>query len=198
MNKSTITAVLIVAATVASATQYSCLSIISESKKLGKWPALKSWIAAADLEDEWGKCQYVSDTYPQFAAITNALVVSGVVTSVEVAEILAASIDTAMPDDLLMRRYRSDVKTGSGRVQWHGKLVTQIVDTNLWQRTSVYADGTRFVDAATRPATPPAATQRAAVAMTNGIPARLAAARKRWAAAQNTASNVTVVVTAGQ
>lgn len=138
------------AATVASATQYSCLSIIVASKQLGKWPALKAWIAAADLEDEWAKCSYLSDDYPAFITATNSIIQSGIATSAEVNQILAASVDTALPDKLMNAKYERDMKTDSGRRQWHGNMKTYI-DTNNLVRVYMYDDGYTYTEPWKRP-----------------------------------------------
>jgi len=127
-----------------SATQYSCLSIITEAKAIGKWQALKGWIAAADLSDEWGKCSYVADTYPQYATITNALVTEGVLTNEEIDGILKRSVDTAMPDAIIMALYNREMSSERGRKKWHGNLVKTYEDmTNLVQ-TLIYEDGYTF------------------------------------------------------
>lgn len=126
------------------ATQYSCLSIITEAKAIGKWDALKGWIDEAGLSDEWGKCSYVSDAYPQYAAITNALVAGGVLTQEEADRILHKSVDTAVPDAILMALYRREMSSESGRTKWHGKRVKTEEDmTNLVQ-TFTYEDGYSF------------------------------------------------------
>jgi len=127
-----------------SATQYSCLSIITEAKAVGKWGALKGWIDSAGFSDEWGKCSYVADTYPQYAAITNALVTGGVLTQEEIVGILNKSVDTAIPDSVIMALYNREMSSESGRTKWHGKRVKTLEDmTNLVQ-TFVYEDGYRF------------------------------------------------------
>lgn len=126
------------------ATQYSCLSIITEAKAIGKWDALKGWIDAAGLADEWGKCSYVSDDYPQYAAITNALVAGGVLTQEEADGILRRSVDEAVPDAALRALYAREMATEGGRTRWHGRLVRTDEDmTNLVQ-TFTYEDGYRF------------------------------------------------------
>ena len=127
--------------TLVEATQYSCLSIITEAKAIGKWDALKGWIDKAGLTDEWGKCSYIDDTYPQYAAITNALVASGVLSHEEVSGILKKSVDAAVPDAMLMALYRREMSSESGRTKWHGKRVKTEEDmTNLVQ-TITYEDG---------------------------------------------------------
>jgi len=145
-----------------SATQYSCLSIITEAKAIGKWEALKGWIDAAGLSDEWGKCNYVADTYPQYATITNALVTGGVLTQDEIVGILKKSVDTAMPDATLMALYNRDMSSECGRTKWHGKKVKTDDDmTNLVQ-TFTYEDGYTFSQPFTR-STPLTVEQRFAL-----------------------------------
>lgn len=97
------------AAMFAEATQYSKLALITAAKQAGRWDALKAWIASAGLQDEFQNCAYLSDEYPQFAAITNAIVSSGAATSQEVAAILSASKDPAVADALLRRVYDKDM-----------------------------------------------------------------------------------------
>lgn len=124
-----------------SATQYSCLSIITETKAIGRWDALKAWITSAGLYDEWEKCNYVSDDYPQYATLTNAIVAAGVVTDEQIRTILAKSVDTAMPDSMLMAMYRREMSNDTGRVRWHGKVRRTSYDTNALVKTQIYEDG---------------------------------------------------------
>ena len=65
----------------ASAAHYSKLGIITASKQLGRWPALKAWIAEAGYSDEWDAASFLSDDYPQFAAITNSICATGIASS---------------------------------------------------------------------------------------------------------------------
>jgi len=156
------------------ATQYSCLSIITAAKQAGKWEAVKAWIDAAGLADEWGKCHYVSDDYPQYATITNALVAAGVATDAEIKAILAASVDTAIPDELLNRVYQQDMSSHTGRVRWHGKVVRSVIDTNALTRTQYHTDGWVY-------------TEKFKAVANKGIDAKLSAAEraaKREAAEQ--------------
>lgn len=134
------------AALCGSATQYSCLSIITAAKRAGKWEPLKAWISAAGLKDEWDKCSYLSDTYPQYAQITNALVAAGILTEDEIRTVLAASRDTAIPDDMIIRVVSNECATAYGRVKWHGKIVTNVIDTNALTRTQTHEDGFVFVE----------------------------------------------------
>ena len=123
----------------ASAAHYSKLGIITASKQLGRWPALKAWIAEAGYSDEWDAASFLSDDYPQFAAITNSICAS----SEEVAAILSASIDTA-PDALLVALYDREIKTEAGRVKWHGKRTAYREDTNTLTVVTTYADGWQY------------------------------------------------------
>ena len=139
--KKTIVFALCVSALVAGATQYSKLALITAAKQAGRWDALKAWIASADLQDEFQNCVYLSDEYPQFAAITNAIVSSGAATSQEVAAILSASKDTAVADALLRRVYDKDMGSPNGRVKWHGAVTNTVFDTNALVKVQYHADG---------------------------------------------------------
>lgn len=83
--------------------------------------------------------------------------------------------------------YSRDMASESGRVHWHGPLQYSEILTNLAIRVDHYEDGwTNCV-----PFTPP----RPYTPATNGIPARLAAARLRaWRESQTT-NSVTIEVT---
>ena len=129
------------AAMLAEATQYSKLALITAAKQAGRWDALKAWIASAELQDEFQNCVYLSDEYPQFAAITNAIVLSGAATSQEVAAILFASQDTAVADALLRRVYDKDMGSPNGRVKWHGAVTNTVFDTNALVKVQYHADG---------------------------------------------------------
>ena len=129
------------AAMLAGATQYSKLALITAAKQAGRWDALKAWIASAGLQDEFQNCVYLSDEYPQFAAITNAIVSSGAATSQEVAAILSASKDPAVADALLRRVYDKDMGSPNGRVKWHGAVTNTVFDTNALVKVQYHADG---------------------------------------------------------
>lgn len=134
----------------AHATQYSRLGIITAAKSLGKWQHLKAWIQDSGLEDEWLVCSYISDDFPAFAAVTNAVVASGIATPDEVVAILAASRDPALPDDLQQRHYDRAMLTQSGRRDWHGSSTTWI-DTNACIRVWHYEDGYEWTEPWARP-----------------------------------------------
>ena len=129
----------------AEATQYSKLAIITAAKSVGRWDSLKAWIQKSGYYDEWLVASYLSDEYEQYPAITNAIVSTGVCTAQELAAILTASKDTAMPDALLNERYKRDVKSESGRVSWHGKRVGgPVEDMDRLVQIYTYEDGTKF------------------------------------------------------
>ena len=125
----------------AGATQYSKLAIITAARQAGKWQALKALIADSGLEDEWQAAAYVSDAHPAFVAATNAVVAAGVATAEEVAALLAASRDFAVPDELFAAFYARAMSNAAGRVSWHGQVVTNQFDTTARTKTTTYADG---------------------------------------------------------
>ena len=129
----------------AEAAQYSKLAIITAAKSAGKWDGLRAWIQQAGYYDEWLVASYLSDEYEQYPAITNAIVSAGVATAEEIAGILQASKDTAMPDTLLNGRYKRDVASESGWVSWHGKRVGgPVEDMERMVQIYTYEDGTKF------------------------------------------------------
>lgn len=77
----------------AARNRYSKLKIVVTAKAAGKWDALKTGIAAADLADEWNACQYIEDGDPSFVAATNAVVAAGIATAEEIAAFLEQAID---------------------------------------------------------------------------------------------------------
>ena len=85
---------------------------------------------------------------------------------------------------LQMTKYDLDMKTRSGRMAWHGKLIGEEVYTNELVKVEVYSNE---VDGAVwryrmpfKPVTVKPTSRRTTYS-TNGIPARLAAARARRA-----------------
>lgn len=141
MKKFMVVVSVCLAAILAEATQYSKLALITAAKQAGRWDALKAWIASAGLQDEFQNCVYLSDEYPQFAAITNAIVSSGAATSQEIAAILSASKDPAVADALLRRVYDKDMGSPNGRVKWHGAVTNTVFDTNALVKVQYHADG---------------------------------------------------------
>lgn len=125
----------------ASAAQYSKLALVMAAKSAGKWGDLKSFIASAGLVDEWQACDYLSDEFPQFAQITNAVVSSGLATAAEVSALLEAARDPAVSDALIGRVYSSDMAKADGRIRWHGKIVSTVFDTNNLVKVQTHEDG---------------------------------------------------------
>lgn len=100
---------------------------------------------------------------------------------------------------LLNRKYHRDCESLSGRQAWHGRLKKQIINTNDLTRTEVYEDGKTFTQR-WKLVTPIMAVSNAnkrVIASTNGIPAKLAAARLRRAQEKATTNIVTTVLTTG-
>lgn len=132
--------VVAVLTTSAFATQYSRLAVKHAAQKYGKWEALESWLTAAGFYEDFQLASNLSDEYPQFPAITNALVQAGIATTSEIETILSESVDTAVPDSFLMAKYNRDMQTASGRQAWHGKP-TSYIDEEAFERVWVYEDG---------------------------------------------------------
>jgi hypothetical protein len=179
----------------ASAAHYSKLGIITASKQLGRWPALKAWIAEAGYSDEWDAASFLSDDYPQFAAITNSICAAGIASSEEVAAILSASIDTA-PDALLVAVYDREIKTEAGRVKWHGKRTAYREDTNTLTVVTTYADGWQYSQPFTvvKPQSLEARLAAAARQRANTMPPGLAATEAIRHETAATTNEVTVTV----
>lgn len=177
------------------AAQYSKLGIITAAKSAGKWTALRAWIDASGFADEWAAAAFLSDTYPAFAAITNAVAATGIATPDEIAAILSAARDTA-PDALLSSVYARDMATDAGRRKWHGERRAQFVLADPPMRIDVYADGYAHTNRAARASTPdPEASAKAAAELAAweaaNLPPELAALR---AAQRAAAATQTVVV----
>ena len=99
---------------------------------------------------------------------------------------------------LLNRKYHRDCESLSGRQAWHGRLKKQIINTNDLTRTEVYEDGKTFT-AKWKIVTPIMAVSNAnkrVMVSTNGIPAKLAAARLRRQQEKATTNIVTTVLKA--
>ena len=99
---------------------------------------------------------------------------------------------------LLNRKYHRDCESPFGRKAWHGKLKKEIINTNDLTRTEVYEDGKTFT-AKWRIVTPAVAVSNAnkrVMISTNGIPAKLAAARLRRQQEKATTNIVTTVLKA--
>lgn len=103
---------------------------------------------------------------------------------------------------LQMVKYDRDMQSQSGRSAWHGKLVRSEIYTNELFKVEVYSnevDGTVWrYRTPFRPLSVKSVNAKLPQpVMTNGIPARLAAARLRRQAEKQTVSNVVENVTAG-
>ena len=99
---------------------------------------------------------------------------------------------------LLNRKYHRDCESLSGRQAWHGRLKKQIINTNDLTRTEVYEDGKTFTQR-WKLVTPIMAVSNAnkrVMISTNGIPAKLAAARLRRQQEKATTNIVTTVLKA--
>lgn len=154
MNKIVALCGIAICALCAEATQYSKLSLITAAKRSGRWDAIKAFIERSGYAEEWAACSYLSDDYPQFPAITNAVVSAGLGTADEIAALLAASVDTALPDSLVVPMYHREMSNEAGRVRWHGKVARTHFDTNALVKTTLYADGWEFREQFERKATP--------------------------------------------
>lgn len=118
-----------------------------------------------------------------------------------IADIKARMDENAEIISLLKALYEREVKTTSGRAKWHGKLVNQIINTNELKKVSVYADGKEFTDSwkLVTPIDVVTNRMKRLSVTTNGIPAKLAAARLRRAALEGVvASNVVITVEVGK
>ena len=100
---------------------------------------------------------------------------------------------------LLNRKYHRDCESSSGRKAWHGKLKKEIINTNDQTRTEVYEDGKTFTQKwkIVTPAMAVSNANKRVMISTNGIPAKLAAARLRRAQEKATTNVVTTVLTTG-
>lgn len=101
---------------------------------------------------------------------------------------------------LINRKYHRDCESPTGRNAWHGKIVSQIVDTNALTKTETYSDGASFTfpfEQKTPAQNVAAANAKLRTTMTKGVPTALAAARLRREKEKATTNVVTVTVTAG-
>lgn len=73
--------------------KYSKLKLILAAKQAGKWADVKAFIKAADMEDEWQACQFITSDHPAYVAATNAVVSAGVATDAEVKMFMKAAED---------------------------------------------------------------------------------------------------------
>ena len=95
---------------------------------------------------------------------------------------------------LINRRYHRDVDASiAGRKAWHGRIVTEIVDTNALTRTQIYEDGTAFTDPWSSPRPP--STPPSPELDDSGVPQALAEARARRRAEAATTNIVDNIIT---
>lgn len=73
--------------------RYSKLKLILAAKQAGKWADVKAFIKAADMEDEWQACQFITSDHPAYIAATNKVVSAGVATDTEVKMFMKAAED---------------------------------------------------------------------------------------------------------
>lgn len=105
-------------------------------------------------------------------------------------QMLGAQADALLHGvELTMRKYDRDMSTQAGRRSWHGQLIREEIYTNELCKVEVYSN--ELTGAVWRYRLPfrPVTVSRVAGRVsytTNGIPARLAAARARRAAAIET------------
>lgn len=100
---------------------------------------------------------------------------------------------------LLNRKYHRDCESASGRKAWHGRLKKEIINTNDLTRTEVYEDGKTFTSKwkLVTPAMAVSNANKRVMVSTNGIPAKLAAARLRRQQEKATTNIVTQVLEVG-
>ena len=101
---------------------------------------------------------------------------------------------------LLNRKYHREVERAEGRRAWHGRLVSEIVNTNSMEKVEVYEDGSRFTFPFVLKDTPAAISNRNAqmkVTMARGVPKALAEARARRQEEKATTNIVNVVAGPG-
>ncbi len=115
--------------------------------------------------------------------------------------LLDAAKKLALQKQLAEAALEDALETEEGRLEWHGAYVSETVDLASQTATFTHADGTTYSVKFSAPnlaASVAAANKRLPAApMTNGIPAKLVAARlRRWQEKVDSPSNVTVRVSA--
>ena len=170
----------------AAPTRYSKLGIVTGARRLGRLEAMNAWIKQAGYWDEWLACQVFSDDYEGFAAITNAVVASGLATSAEIAAVLEAAKVESETD-----RLRALVESDKGlREKYHGGRIGQYVLTNETGRiirVDLYADATAWTNGYTYGVSPMLDPEAQAKAIAEAA-ARAAAEKERVQAAWEAAN----------
>lgn len=100
---------------------------------------------------------------------------------------------------LLNRKYHREIAAPSGRKEWHGRLVKEIINEDAGTKTEIHEDGTTFVYKfkAVTPSQAVTDRNKKLTANTNGVPAALAAARLRRVQEIQTTNIVNQVITSG-
>ena len=93
---------------------------------------------------------------------------------------------------LMNRKFHRDVATPNGRVAWHGRLVSQIIDTNRLVKIETYADGSSY-EFPFSPPTPP--SPKPPVVDGRGVPEAVKRARERRRQEKATTNIVDIVIT---
>lgn len=99
---------------------------------------------------------------------------------------------------LLNRKYHRDCEKASGRKAWHGKLKREIINTNDLTKTEVYEDGTSFTYKFKLKTPSQAVKDYNSRLSTNGVPARIAAARLKRMQEKQTTNTVNQILKAGE
>lgn len=127
------------AASAAIPVHFSKLGIVTAARQMGKLEAMNAWIQQAGYWDEWLACQVFSDDYPGFAAITNAVVATGLATAEEIGAVLAASRVEPTTERIVMM-IEGDRNL---REKYHGGRIGQYIVENeegRLIRVDLYAD----------------------------------------------------------
>ncbi len=136
---------------------------------------------------------------------------NGMIDELPSAQTIAAQSGGAQTNELtqalalLVRMYSNEMNSAQGRIRWHGKVERQETVTNetgeVVAMKSVYADGYEHTVEASRPnprnKSAVTAVESMPAYVTNGVPARLAAARARAWQNVKTVMKVVVPVTVG-
>lgn len=181
----TLTAIALLCAGIAGAQgvpqHYSKLGIVTAARKMGKLDAMNAFIKSIGAWDEWLACQVFSSDYEGFDSLTNAVVVSGLATSAEVAAVLEASrVENEL--DRLRALVEGDK---SMRERYHGGRIGQYVITNESGRiikVDLYYDGNAWTNGYTYAVNPLLDPEAQKKAMAEAI-ARAAEERERVQAA---------------
>ena len=99
---------------------------------------------------------------------------------------------------LLNRKYHRDCESPSGRKAWHGRLAREIIDEDAETKTEVHEDGTTFVYKFKKVTPSQAVKDYNSRLSTNGVPARIAAARLKRMQEKATTNTVDIALVAGE